>query len=230
VIIGRGGSERVPRKNVRTFCDKPMIYWPIKAIQASECFGQIIVSTDDEEISRVAMLHGVDAPFMRPEQLSNSSASTLVVVRHALRWLAENRGVSPRITCCAYAATPFITKDTVRRAMQLVDDQSVDYVFPVIPYSHPVQRAFSLDPSGKISLFQSDKVLARTQDLTPSFHDAGQFYCARTEVWLDGKEILMADSYGIPVSPWEACDIDTLDDWRLAEKLFSLCKPQSSLE
>jgi pseudaminic acid cytidylyltransferase len=223
VIIGRGGSERVPRKNIRLFCDKPMIYWPIKAIQESGLFERIIVSTEDLEIIEVAKSFGVDAPFIRPASLANSTTSTLDVVRDSLTWLNEH-GEFPKVTCCAYASSPFINAKTIKKALEVVTETEVDYAFPVVSYPHPVQRAFSLDQTGHINLLQEQFVSFRTQDLTDSYHDAGQFYCGRSEVWLEGKEILASQAYGIPVSRWEACDIDTMEDWRYAEKLFALSR------
>ena len=223
VIPARGGSKRIPRKNIRPFCGKPMIAWSIAAAQDSGCFDRIIVSTDDAEIASVARELGAEVPFVRPAALADDHAGTIPVIRHAVQWHAEHIGPLD-MACCIYPAAPLIRPDDLVRGMALMDASDVDYVFPVAQYSSPIQRALRIDAQGRVGMFQPERFNDRTQDLAPAYHDASQFYWGRADAWRAETPIFGAGSLPIVLPAYRVQDIDTADDWIRAELLFSaLC-------
>ena len=223
VIPARGGSKRVPRKNVRAFAGRPMIAWSIAAARDSGLFEHVLVSTDDAEIAEVARGAGAEVPFMRPDDLSGDHVGTVEVIAHAVRW-AEAAGWAFDAVCCLYATAPFVAAEDLRLARAQLDAGGWDFVFPALRYGHPVQRAFGRGPDGAMALLFPEHRLTRTQDLAPVYHDAGQFYWGTRDAWLSGRPIFGERSSFIELSPWRAQDIDTPEDWTRAEYLFEIMK------
>lgn len=218
VIPARGGSKRIPRKNIRPFCGKPIIAWSIDAALGSGCFDQVIVSTDDEEIAAVARGRGATVPFMRPAELSGDHAGTLPVMRHATEW-AQAAGHSPQEVCCLYATAPFVTAEVLRTGLAALMDSGSDYAFSVTSYPFPIQRALRLR-GGRVEMFHPEHAQTRSQDLEEAFHDAGQFYWGRTEAWLAERSVFSSASTVVRLPRHLVQDIDTLEDWQRAEWMF----------
>lgn len=219
VIPARGGSKRIPRKNIRDFAGKPIIAWSIETALASRLFDDVLVSTDDDEIAQIAERYGARVPFRRPPELANDHAGTMEVVQHTLAWLDE-AGAQVTTLCCLYAAAPFVTVDYLKEGMRLLGQPSCNYAFPVCSYGHPVQRALSRTQSGMIEARWPEYRGTRSQDLEELVHDTGQFYFGRAESWRRGEPIFADHSFGIQVKRSEVQDIDTEDDWRRAEWIW----------
>ncbi len=217
VIPARGGSKRIPRKNIREFCGKPMIAWSIHAAQASGCFDQIIVSTDDPEIADVSRQLGAEVPFMRPAKFSDDFAGTTPVVAHAVQW-HQDQGQELTAVCCLYATAPFVAPSDIKKGLDLLEQAAVDrFVFTVTAYASPIQRALMIDSASGVSkMLHPDQFVKRSQDLEPAFHDAGQFYWGRPQTWLN-SENLFEGSKPLLLPRWRVQDIDTEDDWTQAE-------------
>ena len=219
VIPARGGSKRIPRKNIKLFCGKPMIAWSIEAALQSGCFDKIVVSTDDAEIAQVARQCGAQVPFMRPAELSDDHTGTTAVMAHAIDRLAE-QGQPPEQVCCLYATAPFVSADDLRRGLTVLTETGGDYAFSVTSYAFPIQRAIRVTPAGRVAMFNSEHFDTRSQDLEEAYHDAGQFYWGRASSWLTGKVIFGADSVAVLLPRHRVQDIDTEEDWQRAEYLF----------
>ena len=221
LIPARGGSKRLPRKNIRPFCGRPMIAWSIDAARSAGCFDRILVSTDDEEIASVARDHGAEVPFLRPPHLADDQATTQAVVLHALQW-CELQGLVPKAVCCLYATAPFVQPADLVAAGQLLEQAPTgSFVFAATSFPFPVQRAIRINAAGCSAMFQPENFNARSQDLEEAFHDAGQFYWALPETWESCVNIF---ENGLPiiVPRWRVQDIDTEEDWKYAELLFQL--------
>jgi pseudaminic acid cytidylyltransferase len=221
IIPARGGSNRIPRKNLREFCGKPIISYSIEAARQSNCFDHIIVSTDDAEIATVARDWGAETPFSRPSELANNFAGTIPVIKHAIEWFTEN-GMQPELACCIYATAPFITSQDLRRGLDTLLSTKSEYAFTMTSYPFPIQRAVKLTPSGHVTMFQPEHFNTRSQDLEAAYHDAGQFYWGRCEAFL--RELPMFSEAAAPVLLPRHCvqDIDTLEDWNRAEHMFNI--------
>lgn len=218
VIPARGGSKRIPRKNIRSFAGKPMIHYAIEAARASSVFDHIIVSTDDEEIARIANEAGADTPFVRPTALSDDHTPTVPVVAHAIQ-ACQGLGWAISSVCCIYPGVPLIQPDDIVEALALLEAGGSHYVFPVTPFPSPIQRALMRAPDGSVRPFQPEHVNTRTQDLEPAYHDAGQFYWGRAASWAEGLSI-HGNGASIVLPEWRVVDIDTPADWERAEALF----------
>ncbi|SFT81916.1 pseudaminic acid cytidylyltransferase [Halomonas saccharevitans] len=219
VIPARGGSKRIPRKNVKPFCGKPMIAWSIEAALASGCFDRVIVSTDDDAIADVAREWGAEVPFRRPEALADDHTGTVPVIAHALDWL-EAHGDTPRQVCCVYATAPFVQADDLRRGLAILEAEGADYVFSVTSYAFPIQRALRLTAEGRVAMFQPEHAQTRSQDLEEAFHDAGQFYWGRAEAWRQALPLMGPGAAPAMLPRHRVQDIDTPEDWQRAEWLF----------
>lgn len=220
VIPARGGSKRIPRKNIRDFCGKPLIAWPIAAARESGCFDRILVSTDDDEIRAVAEAHGAEAPFRRPAELSDDFTPTVPVIAHAIAW-ARRTGAVER-ACCIYATAPLLRGDDLVRGRAILDQGDRDYAFSVTTFPFPIQRALRLDGRGHVVMIDPAQRETRSQDLEETYHDAGQFYWGRAEAWLAHRPILAARSAAVVLPRKRVQDIDTLEDWERAELLFRM--------
>ena len=217
LIPARGGSKRIPRKNIREFCGKPMIGWSIDAAKAARCFDRIIVSTDDAEIAEVALGFGAEAPFTRPEALSDDHATTVDVIKHALGWLDANGGI-PETICCLYATAPFVQAEDILAGAQVIRHWS--FAIPVTTFPFPIQRAVKISDAGGLEMFDPAQYKTRSQDLAEAYHDAGQFYWGRSSAWLDDTPPFGPDTHPIILPRWRVQDIDTKEDWARAEAMF----------
>ena len=219
VIPARGGSKRIPRKNVKPFCGKPMIAWSIEAAKESGCFERIVVSTDDAEIAQVAREYGAEAPFLRPAAISDDHTGTGAVLRHAVEWLGE-QGAAPEEVCCVYATAPFLLPEDIERALKLLQETGCDYAFSATSYPFPIQRAIRITSEGRVAMFHPEEFQTRSQDLEEAFHDAGQFYWGTREAWLSQKLIFGSGSVPVLLPRHRVQDIDTPEDWLRAELMF----------
>jgi pseudaminic acid cytidylyltransferase len=218
VIPARGGSKRIPRKNIKDFCGKPMIAWSIKVAQESNLFDRIIVSTDDEEIARIARDSGAETPFIRPVGLADDLTPTVPVVAHAVVSCIK-LGWNVEYACCVYPCAPFLQVDDLVKAHELVIDRKTDFVYSVAEYAHPIQRAMRRLPDDAMQFYAPQFELTRTQDLEISYHDAGQFYWGTASAWLENKK-MHTDGIGMPIPNWRVVDIDSEDDWKRATIIF----------
>lgn len=228
VIPARGGSKRVPRKNVKDFCGRPMIAWSIDAALESGCFDRVIVSTDDDEIGEVARGYGAEVPFRRPADLSDDFTPTVPVVAHAIRWQQETAPVER--ACCIYATAPFVRPTDLRAGLALLEEQAAEYAFAATTFEFPIQRAIRVDDRGRVSMFQPEHAATRSQDLEEAYHDAGQFYWGRSDAWLAGKPIFDPHSVALVLERQRVQDIDTSEDWDRAELIFSALRAQPEMK
>jgi pseudaminic acid cytidylyltransferase len=220
VIPARGGSKRIPRKNIKAFCGKPMMAWSIEAAQASSLFDHIIVSTDDDEVAGVATQWGAEVPFVRPAALSDDYVGTGPVVKHAIEWVTEHLG-KPDIVCTLYATAPFVRPQDLSRGLELLQSSGAEYAFTATSFPFPIQRAIKITSSGRIAMFQPEHYATRSQDLEPAYHDAGQFYWSKVDAILDGVPVFSDASVPILIPRHRVQDIDTLEDWVRAEMLMT---------
>lgn len=220
LIPARGGSKRIPRKNIRLFCGKPMIAWSIEAALASGCFDDVIVSTDDDEISAVAQKWGARVPFRRPGALADDNSGIMPVIRHAIEW-CDSQGCVPEHVCCIYPTAPMLAPSVLVDAYHRMVESGSKFCFGVSHYGHPIQRALRMDASGHLTMFSLEHALTRSQDLEPAFHDAGQFCWGTRAAFVEGRSPLIQDSVAMLLPRYRAVDIDTLEDWQLAESLYA---------
>lgn len=218
VIPARGGSKRIPRKNIKEFCGKPIIAWSIEAAKTSELFDRIIVSTDDAEIAEVAKRWGAEVPFMRPDELADDYAGTTEVIAHATQW-ALNQGLAVVAVCCIYATSPFVQVADLKRGWQALESGDWQYAFTVTDYAAPIFRSFKETDAGGIEMFFPEHFATRSQDLPNALHDAGQFYWGRPAAWLHNLRIFDRHSKPVVIPRWRVQDIDTPEDWERAEIL-----------
>lgn len=221
VIPARGGSKRIPRKNIKDFCGKPIIVWSLEAAIASELFDYIIVSTDDAEIAGVAEQWGAEVPFMRPAELSNDYATTTDVIAHATQW-ALDKGFDVDAVCCIYATAPFVQVEDLKRGWEALMSGDWAYAFSVTDFAAPIFRAFQQVADGGVKMLFPEYFSTRSQDLPTALHDAGQFYWGRPSAWLQGKRIFDHHSIPVVIPRWRVQDIDTQEDWVSAEILASI--------
>lgn len=229
LIPARGGSKRIPRKNIRAFQGKPMIAWSIAAAKASRCFDQILVTTDDEEIAEVARSQGANVPFLRPAHLADDQASTQEVIAHALEWVAQ-QGSTCEALCCLYATAPFVQTEDLQASQILLDDSRPGtVVYSATSFAFPIQRAIYLNEEGYSYMFHSEYFSSRSQDLTEAYHDAGQFYWATPDTWSKVSN-LFEGMRPLVLPRWRVQDIDTEEDWQRAELLHLLLTQQGLIE
>lgn len=219
VIPARGGSKRIPRKNVKLFCGKPMIAWTIEAALDSGLFDHVIVSTDDDEIADVAKSLGAEVPFLRPDSLSTDETATRPVVIHAINEIVKLYG-HPDYVCCAYATAAFLTPETLQQGFKALSDTGADFAFSVTSFPSPIQRALKVLPSGRVEMFNPEHKITRSQDLELAYHDAAQFYWGRTEAFLNDYPTFSTHSVPVILPRYLVQDIDTLEDWAAAEHMF----------
>ena len=219
IIPARGGSKRIPRKNIKAFGGRPMIEWSIKVALKSECFDRVIVSTDDLEISQVAVACGAEVPFLRPVDLSDDQTATTPVIAHAIAWQNLN-GEQVTEACCLYATAPFVRIEDLRFGLEKLLAGDVEYVFSLTSFPYPIQRALHVNSNQRIEMFQPEHFNTRSQDLPVAWHDAGQFYWGKANAWLSEVPIFGASSTAVPIPRWRVQDIDTPEDWERAELMF----------
>lgn len=216
VIPARGGSKRVPRKNIRDFCGRPMIAWSIDAARESGLFDHILVSTEDAEIADIARHWGAEVPFVRPAELSSDHAGTTEVVAHAARWACD-QGWPVTAVCCVCATAPFLSVRDIEQGLQAIESGKWEYSFAVTDFASPIFRAFKRHSTGGVEMIFPEHFPTRSQDLPTALHDAGQFYWGRTGAWLEDKQIFAPHSLPIMIPRWRVQDIDSEDDWVRAE-------------
>jgi N-acylneuraminate cytidylyltransferase len=227
VIPARGGSKRIPKKNIRAFFGKPMIAWSIGAALESDLFDGVIVSTDDQEIAAIAESLGAYVPFVRPPELSDDYSGTSAVIAHAIEWFRQ-RGVDPDPVCCIYATAPFISANDLHRSLKALQESKADFTFSVANYGYPIQRAIRLTSGGKMEMFQPEHLYTRSQDLEEAYHDAGQFYWGRADSWCSGAPIFGPNSVPVLIPRSRVQDIDTPEDWLRAELMFGALKSRET--
>ena len=220
VIPARGGSKRIPRKNIKNFCGKPMIAWSIEVAIKSNCFDRIIVSTDDSEIAEIAKKYGADVPFIRPEELADDYTGTNDVVRHTIEWLI-NHEIHPDEVCCIYATAPFVQAEDLQKAYIKLSENKCNYVFSATSYAFPIQRAIKIFADNRMEMFCPEYENTRSQDLDEAYHDAGQFYWGTTIAWLNQDSVFNLNSMAYILPRYRVQDIDTLEDWQRAELMFN---------
>jgi len=215
IITARGGSKRIPRKNIKDFLGKPIMAYSIEVALQSELFDDVMVSTDDEEIAESARKYGAKVPFMRSAENADDFSGTASVLLEVLETY-QKQGKQFAYGCCLYPTAPFITVQRLKEGFDLLNAQALDSVFPVVRFSSPIQRALKKDEYGKVSMFYPENLMKRSQDLEPAYHDAGQFYFFNTQVLLEKKQVWTDNSGVLVLSDKEVQDIDTPEDWELA--------------
>lgn len=216
IIPARGGSKRIPRKNIKLFNGKPIIAYTIEAALKSGCFDRVIVSTDEQEIADVAKLYGAEVPFMRPDDISDDYATTADVILHALDWI-ESQGEQVEYLCCLYATAPFIRVSDIKNTYQLlVNSPSAFFCFPVCEFPFPIQRGVKIDNNGRVAMFQPQHLNSRSQDLERAYHDVGQFYWGKPEAYRQKISTFSEHAIAYPISRKRVVDLDTPEDWEFA--------------
>jgi len=222
IIPARGGSKRIPRKNLRPFCGRPMIVWSLEVARRAGLFDRVVVSTDDPEIAAIAREAGAEVPFVRPAELSGDHAATLPVIRHAVLWLEQDGG-PVEAACCIYPTAPFLQVETLRGGLEMLRrDPGVDFVFPVTDFEFPIFRSLKLGPHNEVSMFWPEHELTRSQDLPRAYHDAGQCYWGTGEAWKVSERIYSSRTRAVILPRHQVQDIDTEEDWIRAEQMFRL--------
>ncbi|HVY06740.1 MAG TPA: pseudaminic acid cytidylyltransferase [Burkholderiales bacterium] len=218
VIPARGGSKRIPRKNIRSFCGKPMIAWSLEVAGNSGLFDRIVVSTDDPEIADVARNYGAEVPFMRPPELADDHAGITEVICHATQWMSD-RGWPLSLVCCIQATAPFLLAGDIASGLQGIQTGQWKFSFAATEFGAPIFRAFKRHGDGGVEMFFPEHFSTRSQDLPVALHDAGLFYWGRPSAWLEGIRIFAPTSLPILLPRWRVQDIDTEADWLRAELL-----------
>ena len=220
IITARGGSKRIPRKNLREFCGRPILQYVIEAARAAGCFDEVMVSTDDADIAGLATATGAAVPFLRSAEAASDTATTADAVGEVLQKYRA-RGTSFEYACCLYPTAPFVTPDALRAGLALLQsDPSTPGVLPVVRFSFPIERALRLTEQHRVSWRERQHRRTRSQDLEPAYHDAGQFYWLRVAAF-EARPDLIGDGMGAIVLPeWQVQDIDTEDDWIMAEMKY----------
>jgi N-acylneuraminate cytidylyltransferase len=222
IIPARGGSKRIPRKNIKPFAGKPMIAYAIDAAKASGLFEHIVVTTDDEEIAQLARDQGAETPFMRPILLADDHTPTVPVVVHAID-ACQSLGWQIDFACCIYPSVPFIQVDDLKAAFDLLKTSGLDYSFPVTEFPSPVHRALKRSNVGETTPFFPDdyELITRSQDLEPAYHDVGQFYWGKSQAWKNNP-LVHKNGAGLLIPSWRVVDIDTHEDWIRAELIHQV--------
>lgn len=216
IIPARGGSKRIPRKNIKDFIGKPIIAYSIEAAVQSGLFDEVMVSTDDEEIVEVALKYGAKVPFKRSAENSDDYATTAQVLEEVLTNYRKS-GVEFSSACCLYPTAPFVTPEYLKEGHNLLLDPEVASVFSVVKFDYPIWRGFTRNDNGVMKMVWKENINTRSQDLEPVYHDAGQWYWIKVEMFLSSKVLFTENSKGVKLSKLEVQDIDTEHDWHLAE-------------
>jgi pseudaminic acid cytidylyltransferase len=229
VIPARGGSKRIPRKNIRAFAGQPLIGYSITAAMRSGLFDRVIVSTDDLEIAAIARQFGAETPFIRPAELADDHATTVPVIKQAVIWVQEHLGPVDNV-CCIYATAPFIQVNALRAAHDVLARESVTgYVFSATTFPFPIQRAFKVKPDGRVEMFEPQNYNTRSQDLEEAYQDAGQFYWGAAATYLSEKIFFSPDSVAYVLPRHLVQDIDTPEDWKRAEMMYAALQSNGEL-
>jgi pseudaminic acid cytidylyltransferase len=220
IITARGGSKRIPRKNIKDFMGKPIIAYSIIAAVESNIFDEIMVSTDDGEIAEVAKKYGATVPFLRSKANSDDISNTNDVLKEVLT-VYKDMDRKFKFACCLYPTAPFVTAAKLQTAKEMLINADADSVIPVTEFSFPILRSFNMGANSKISFNWPENATVRSQDLAPAYHDCGQYYFFNVKRFLDHGRLVTGNTLGIPTSSIEVQDIDNEDDWKLAEVKYS---------
>lgn len=222
IIPARGGSKRIPRKNIKLFHGRPIISYSIEAALKSGLFEKVIVSTDNEEIKSISEKYGAIVPFKRPKKLSDDFTGTHEVIKHAVKKLIA-KNFQFDFACCIYATAPFISKRDLFEGFKIIKNKKYKSVFAATDFSYPIQRSFFMEDDG-VKMFFPENYEKRSQDFKKAYHDAGQFYWSSKEDWLDEAPKLDKNCFPVTIPSWRVQDIDNIDDWNRAENIFELKK------
>ncbi|MBW7989190.1 MAG: pseudaminic acid cytidylyltransferase [Planctomycetes bacterium] len=228
IIPARGGSKRIPGKNIKDFAGKPIIHYSIKAAIESDLFEKIIVSTDSEEIADIARKAGAEVPFIRPGSLSDDNTPTAPVLEHAINWLNDH-GEKVKYCCCIYAASPFVTSKSIQDGFSLLSQSKASTVFTVTTFESCVFRGLKVTANGHIKMLWPENKLKRSQDFEDVYHDAGQLYWFDSDKFLKSKTLFSEKSLPLVLPRYMVQDVDTVEDWETAELLFNVCKSKGLL-
>jgi len=223
IIPARGGSKRIPNKNIRLFAGQPIISYSIRVAQETKLFDRVIVSTDSLEIAAIAREYGAEVPFLRPAELANDFAGTDEVICHAIEWLAKEES-QPKFICCIYATSPFIQASYLKQGFEKIVSSSATSVFSITTYPSPIYRSLKITEKGYIEMVWPEYTNFRSQDLPETYHDAGQFYWVDARKFMRGKALFAKDSLPVILPRYLVQDIDTMEDWDTAERLFAVMK------
>ncbi len=218
IIPARGGSKRIPKKNIKSFRGKPIIAWSILAAKKSNCFKKIVVSTDDDNIAKISMDYGAEVPFIRPSKYADDEAPITKVLFHALNWFHKKKEFYEYV-CCLFPTAPFLEPSSIIKGFNNLKKFDCDFTFSATKHSYPIQRSFSLNKKGYVQMLDKSLFFSRSQELEDTYHDAGQFYWGKSKSWLEQKIIFDKNSRPIILPLGKVHDIDTLEDWEYAEKL-----------
>jgi len=221
IIPARGGSKRIPKKNIKEFCGKPLIGWPLSVLKNGNIADEIIVSTDSEEIAKVAQELGATVPFMRPSELADDFTGTAAVVKHAVEWYLENIG-SIQYVLTVYPAAVFLSQKDLENAFNMLQSSNCQTVFSGAEYSYPIQRALCLDEQQRVSMYQPEYYSFRSQDLVKTYHDAGQFYFSKLSAIQNNISGFSNASRMLVLPRYRVVDIDTFEDFEVAQRLFMI--------
>lgn len=224
IIPARGGSKRIPKKNIKIFAGLPIIAYSINTAKDSNLFDRIILSTDSEEIAEIGKSYGAEVPFMRPSELSDDFTGTAEVLIHSLKWLNEH-DIFYNYFCCIYATAPFLTKEYLVKGFDILSQNNATTAFSITSFSYPIFRALKIEENNRVKLYWPKYRNSRSNDLPNAYHDAGQFYWGDTEKFLKEPALYSADSIPIILPRYLVHDIDTPEDWEAAEKLYMALKP-----
>jgi pseudaminic acid cytidylyltransferase len=225
IIPARGGSKRIPRKNIKDFCGQPIIAYSIQAAQESGLFDRIIVSTDDSEIAKVSKHYGAEVPFIRPASLSDDYTGTVRVINHAINWLIKN-SEDVGYVCCIYATAPLIQPKYLQEGYKKLVKSSKSFAFTITTYSFSIQRSVRVLNDGSIDAFYPEYINTRSQDLEEAYHDAGQFYWGRAEAFLNNEIVFSPVSVPVILPRRLVQDIDTSEDWKRAELMYRVLEQE----
>lgn len=228
IIPARGGSKRIPKKNIKDFLGIPIIAYSIRAAIESKLFEEVMVSTDDIDIMDIAQHYGAQVPFERSPKNSDDTATTSDVIAEVIQQY-DSMGRRFQYVCCMYATSPFVTQKNLVNAYDLLIKTNADSVIPVVKFSYPVMRALKIQSDQKIEFMWPEHSLTRSQDLEPAYHDVGQFYWLNGKTFRTTKKIITANTYSIELSELESQDIDTEIDWIVSEEKFKFLKNKGML-
>jgi pseudaminic acid cytidylyltransferase len=218
IIPARGGSKRIPKKNIKFFLGKPMISYSIKIAIESKLFDKVIVSTDDDDIKLVAESFGAEVPFIRPKKLSDDYTGTIAVTKHAIEWCLDS-GYEVEYVCCIYPTAPLLQIKYLKQGFKSIRDMNKSFAFSITSYAYPIQRALMIQ-NGNIKMFYPENYQMRSQDLTEGYHDAGQFYWGTVSAFVEDRNIFSHESIPVILPRYLVQDIDTLEDWEKAELMY----------
>ena len=227
IIPARGGSKRILNKNIKKFLGKPIISYSIDAAISSNLFDRVIVSTDSDEIASVAKKYGAEVPFMRPEKYSDDYTGTHEVMGHAVKWL-EDSGEMIEYACCIYATAPLVQVSDLLKGFEVIKSGKWKSVMAATNYSYPIYRSFQKLENGGLEMIFPEHYLSRSQDLPEVYHDAGQFYWARPEIWKSKARAYNEKNFIVEIPNHRVKDIDTLDDWKNAEIIYNMLQEKKN--